>query len=169
MGYDSTNGKLVLYGGSVSSTYYPETWTTSDPSDGWELVATDTFVSARKGSAMAWDATNNGLLMFGGYRADNVRLNDMWLWDGADWNAIDSVDKPTPRYNHSMVTDPATGDIYLFGGRDASNVDLNDLWIWEGTLIEVKFQIPLSRSLISNWKTRPEAKVQLSSFKNQVS
>ena len=133
MGYDSTNGKLVLYGGNVSSTYYPETWTTSDPSDGWELVATDTFVSARKGSAMAWDATNNGLLMFGGYRADNVRLNDMWLWDGADWNAIDSVDKPTPRYNHSMVTDPATGDIYLFGGRDASNVDLNDLWIWDGT------------------------------------
>ena len=133
MGYDSTNGTLVLFGGNSGGTYYPETWTTSDPADGWDLIATDTFVSARNQSAMAWDGTNNNLVLFGGHRADAVKLNDMWTWDGTDWTEVVPTTRPPARYLHSMVADPATGDIYLYGGRSAANAELNDLWIWDGT------------------------------------
>jgi hypothetical protein len=136
MGYDSARGTLVMFGGSAvfsSSTYYPETWTSANPASGWEKISTDTFVSARSAAAMAWDATNNGLLLFGGERADGVELNDMWLWDGADWNAVGADTLPPARRHHSLVTDPLTGKIYLFGGRNGSNVDLNDLWTWDGT------------------------------------
>jgi len=132
MGYDSARGTLVMFGGSRSSTYYPETWISANPASGWEKISTDTFVSARSATAMAWDKTHNGLLLFGGYRADGVNLNDMWLWDGADWNAVGADPLPPARHHHSLVTDPLTGNIYLFGGRDGSNNGLNDLWIWDG-------------------------------------
>jgi hypothetical protein len=129
LGYDEANGKLVLFGGSLFGTGYPQTWTTSDPSMGWELIQTDTVVPNKWGAAMAWDATNSNLLMFGGSGTD-----DMWTWDGSDWTEVDVTPKPPARSNHSLVADPATGDIYLYGGRlAATNSDSNDLWVWNGT------------------------------------
>lgn len=131
MGFDVANGEMVIFGGYLSSTHYPETWISNG--DGWQLVPTATFVSARYGAAMAWDSINNELIMFGGLRADGVYLNEMWAWDGEDWTARNVESRPSARYAHSMARDPATGHIYVYGGRGVGNVNLNDIWRWNGT------------------------------------
>lgn len=132
LGYDETNQELVMFGGYWSSTYFPETWTSSDPSLGWTKQDPDTFVSARRNSAMTWDYQNSQLVLFGGYRADGVILNDFWAWDGTDWTQI-AVTTPPARQWHDLVSDPVGKKIYLIGGRSATNTELNDIWQWDGT------------------------------------
>lgn len=132
LGYDEANEQLVMFGGYWSSTYYPETWVTSDPSLGWTKVETDTFVSGRTNAAMAWDYEDQRLIMFGGLRADGEKLDDMWAWDGTDWTEID-VDTPTARYWHSLVSDPVSKKMWVVAGRNAANQVLKDVWEWDGT------------------------------------
>lgn len=133
VGYDQANDQFVLFGGNWGNTYYPETWVSSDPALGWTRVETDTFVSGRRNAAMAWDYQSDRLIMFGGYRADNVRLDDMWAWDGSDWTEVDDGTAPTPRYWHSLVSDPVSEKLWVVGGADASNAVLKDVWEWDGT------------------------------------
>ena len=131
MAFDPVREQLVLFGGNVSSTYYPETWVSDASGEGWREVST-TFVSGRHSAAMEWDAVNEVVVMFGGLRADNTFLDEFWAWDGTDWSPINVSPRPPARYSHSMVADPATGHVYVFGGRGVGNTNLNDLWRWNG-------------------------------------
>ncbi|MBK1877027.1 kelch repeat-containing protein [Pelagicoccus mobilis] len=133
VGYDETNNQYVLFGGYWSSTYYPETWVSDDPALGWTKVDTDTFVSGRSNSAMAWDYNSNRLIMFGGHRADGTKLNDMWAWDGSDWTEVDDGTPPPARYWHSLATDPVSKKMWVVAGRNASNQVIKDVWEWNGT------------------------------------
>ncbi|MDQ8180224.1 kelch repeat-containing protein [Pelagicoccus sp. SDUM812005] len=132
LGYDPVNEQYVMFGGYWGNSYYPETWVTSDPTLGWTEVETDTFVSGRANAAIAWDYLGERLVMFGGYRADGTKLDDMWAWDGTDWTQI-AVDTPTPRDWHSLVSDPVTKKMWIVGGYSATNQQLNDVWEWDGT------------------------------------
>jgi hypothetical protein len=71
----------------------------------------------RVGHAMAYDATHDRVVLFGGDVLADSRLNDTWEWDGTDWTQVADIG-PSRRSNHSMAHDSARGRVVLFGGQD---------------------------------------------------
>lgn len=99
--------------------------------------ATNPF-SERKSYAMAFDATQNRALLFGGMDGNRI-LGDTYF--GAPvigqrnpgpltWFSVTTPTAPPPRWGHSMVYDQANGRYVLFGGFDANHQPLNDLWFY---------------------------------------
>ena len=131
MAYDSARGRVVLFGGWVWSgggEAFGDTWEWSGAR--WVQRAT-AGPSPRRGHAMAYDATRNRVVLFGGspsYTTNNY--GDTWEWDGATWTQR-ATSGPSPRHGHAMAYDSVRGRVVLFGGYGGSQ--LNDTWEWDGT------------------------------------
>lgn len=72
-----------------------------------------------------------GLLVF----QDRSHLNDIWTWDGQDWNGADSSDEPSWRWTATYVYDERANHIVLFGGQAGEGGDstlLGETWTWDG-------------------------------------
>jgi len=137
MAYDSSRGKVVLFGGSTGGSYNDETWewdgtswarkTPTDPEEDWNP-------SARYGHAMAYDSARGKTVMFGGYRG--MYDGGTWEWDGTSWTRKLPADpegdgNPSARYGHAMAWDSAREKTVMFGGWNGS-FD-GELWEWDGT------------------------------------
>jgi hypothetical protein len=95
---------------------------------------------------MAYDATTQTIVLFGGYGAPCnafgdrcTLLNDTWIWDGTNWSQPALAMSPPARYFASITDDAATRSVVLFGGAsrpcDPSGdrcTPLNDTWTWDG-------------------------------------
>jgi len=86
--------------------------------------------SARAGSAMAYDATNQRVVLFGGDPGADA-LSDTWEWDGRLWTEAADTG-PSGRYGHAMAYDPARQRIVLFGGANGA-AQYRDTWAWDGS------------------------------------
>ena len=95
---------------------------------------------ARGRAAVAWNATTNRLVVFGGdNRASgplpaNTILNDTWEYDPSTntWTDVTPVSgSPSPRRWAGMAWDPITGGMLLFGG-DTGTAVLSDTWLLLG-------------------------------------
>jgi Kelch motif len=82
---------------------------------------------ARKGGTMAYDASHQVTLLFGG-----GGLNDTWFWDGSSWSEQHPVVSPPARTSACMAYDSLQQNILLFGGVSTSGLPLNDTWTWDG-------------------------------------
>ncbi len=130
MAYDANRGRTVLFGGfSVA----PGTGT--DLGDTWEWDGTNWqqmnpvhSPSARRFTALAFDANRNRVVLFGGKDFTGVDQNDTWEWDGNDWTQIFPNNSPAPRWIHTMTYDWARQRTVLFGGRGGAA----DTWEWDG-------------------------------------
>ncbi len=118
--------------------------------------------SVRSGGTIATDSQGN-VWLFGGYGEDghgnlNMRLNDLWKFDGTNWTWIsgsdqgnqtanygskgeaDAANMPGSRSDHVMWID-SQDNIWVFGGdgwasttpNGGSANRLNDLWKFDGT------------------------------------
>jgi len=119
--YDAARDATILFGGNWGGTYYPETWSLDGDTGEWSQLSTPTFVSGRRDHAMTYDPVNQVIVLFGGYRADGMLLNDTWTFDGTDWTAQAPASAPSPRYDHVMAARPSDGLVLLFGGNTGSN------------------------------------------------
>ncbi|HLJ76940.1 MAG TPA: hypothetical protein VKT75_05990, partial [Acidobacteriaceae bacterium] len=84
MEYDAALGQIILFGGAngSSSTWVGDTWVLTGTSNSllaWTQVTTGP--SARNVSAMAWDAVQGQVLLFGG-ESSTGNLGDTWTWAG---------------------------------------------------------------------------------------
>jgi hypothetical protein len=156
--YDAARAQIVIFGGNDRgeppirpSGVKPETWVYNGRE--WNRAETQTFVSAREGSEMAYDPVRQQVMMFGGQRADGVYLNDTWIWNGTNWTQRNPANSPSPRSEHEMVWDPVNNRVLLFGGRIA-NAEYRDLWSWDGTnWTEIQAQNPPQIGSSYNWST----------------
>lgn len=134
--YDSARNEIVLFGGwdrgadGRTRGYRPETYTFDGTE--WTKEEPNTFVAARYDASMVYDPVRQQVVMFGGTRADNVKLNETLVWNGTDWALLTPATSPSPRSDHQMVWDPVGQRVLLFGGNDGANW-LEDLWAWNGT------------------------------------
>jgi hypothetical protein len=128
MAYDSTRGKVVLFGGSASSgpSLLGDTWEWDGLS--W-MQRASSGPSPRGGHAMAYDSARRKVVLFGG--GDNGLPGDTWEWDGTSWT-LRASSGPSPRFWHAMAYDSARGKVVLFGGSDGGNY-FGDTWEWDGT------------------------------------
>ena len=86
--------------------------------------------SARANHSMVFDTAEHRLVLFGGVDKRNRFLNDLWSWDGSNWNRIGSGG-PEPRIDAAMVYDGRRERIVLFGGQNFPTV-YGDTWEWDG-------------------------------------
>ncbi|MGE3173533.1 MAG: hypothetical protein AB7O97_12995 [Planctomycetota bacterium] len=96
---------------------------------GWTLVVPAGGMPSRTGEALAADATNGGVVCFGGADAGGD-LGDTWVWDDG-WQ-LRATAGPSPRRSAALAPNSPGGSVLLFGGRDAAGL-LGDTWSWNGT------------------------------------
>ncbi|MFV9507292.1 MAG: kelch repeat-containing protein [Oscillochloridaceae bacterium umkhey_bin13] len=89
-----------------------------------------------KASALAYDATNNVSILFGGLQLQGFSEQahaETWAWDGRSWTRLVPFDVPPARSGHSMSYDTLRERVVLFGGVDRDGTRLSDTWEWDGS------------------------------------
>jgi len=104
-GYDPLRGRVVLFGGSFSSTgststYFGDTWEYDGVA--WTQIATN-GPSARSSGPMTFDASLGKLIMFGGTTGSATTANDTWTWDGTSWVQLNQLPS-SPAYSQDGYT-----------------------------------------------------------------
>lgn len=137
LAYDSTDGYVVLFGGSVSGAASNQTWTFANGS--WtNRTGAGPAPSARSLAAMSDDPTLHGVLLFGGIESGPggaaTLLADTWCYAAGAWSRVEvnATSHPSPRFGAAFAFDTADGYALLFGGAtSASGVpssDASDTW-----------------------------------------
>ena len=115
--FDSTNGKLIVFGGrsATDSLYKQDIWEWSG-TDGTLMQRTtiDEKPEGRYQSAMVYDSKRKRMLLYGG--TGNATFDDLWQWDPATrvWSKITvSGTRPAATYGHWMFYDAARDKVML--------------------------------------------------------
>ncbi len=141
MAYDSERGVIVLFGGNAKDpldNYMGDTWEWEGNS--WTEKLPLLSPSARAMHAMAYDAANGVVVLFGGWDGGGF-LDDTWLWNGTQWSQVcdqPRCDRPSARQSHKMVYDSVRGVVVLYGGHNAG-ITLGDTWEWNGATWTERF------------------------------
>ncbi|MFI5286915.1 MAG: hypothetical protein ACHQ4F_11415 [Candidatus Dormibacteria bacterium] len=69
---------------------------------------------ARTGAAMAYDALDGTVVLFGGQSRAHT-LTDTWIWGGSGWTQARPVTSPPTLDNPQMAYDPVSHDVVLVG------------------------------------------------------
>ena len=148
---DPDTGVFAIFGGDDGpivnqipmANYLADTWL-FEPGEGWTEVAA-TGPSARGRHSVAYDSTNNRMLIFGGrFRTSGTTgnytlFNDLWAFDfsARTWEQLsDGAGGPAARYFSTAAYDAATDTFYVYGGDTnpgALNITLaTDVWSFKG-------------------------------------
>lgn len=127
--WDHARSRLVVFGGTdIAGARLGDTWE-------WDGVAWSNVTpagpspSARNFCALAYDAVNAKVLLFGGN--NGTYLNDTWHWDGTTWTQLAPATVPATRQQHLMVTRLDHLDVVMAVGQNT--VRHADTWRWDGT------------------------------------
>lgn len=140
---DDVNNRLVLFGGfhidgasqiwDRNNTYFFKFYNDWQKQM-WELVSTATTPPARHGHAMAYDSSRRVVMMFGGITSSTRTLfNDTWEFDGNNWQQIQTIAAPTPRWTPVMSYDYNRKKIVLHGGYNWDDYHLTDTWEYDSS------------------------------------
>ena len=121
MAYDSADGYAVLFGGiargeSSAAPGSADTWNFSRGV--WTRIFSPVNPPPRFGGAMAYDAHDGYLVLFGGISSSSAPLDDTWKYSNGIWTNITASTGPSPRGGASITYDASPSDQYvvLFGG-----------------------------------------------------
>ncbi|MFQ6107805.1 MAG: Ig-like domain-containing protein, partial [Thermoplasmata archaeon] len=116
LAFDSSAAKTIMVGMDFA-TEDMETWAYDASLDSWTFQVAH-GISDRSGHAMAYDASRDKIVVFGGSYLLTV-LGDTWEFDYATKSWTDfGTGGPAPRFSHAMAYDSTANVVYLFGGRD---------------------------------------------------
>jgi hypothetical protein len=160
--FDQSRGRFLVYGGTDDSAFsttpidYDDLWAFDTTAGQWiEMPPGAMAPSGRFFSAMAYDATSTGYLVFAGH--DDTMLgytNDLWRYDpdGGGWALLRLGDRynapatgfcmfpvdfttpdfgaPDRRSSHALVASASCGHAVVFGGKtDCGAID--DTWAFD--------------------------------------
>ena len=131
--YDQARNEIVAFGGRFgtgNNDIINNTFVYDGTS--WTLVVPANSPSAREDVFMAYDDTNDEIVLFGGKDSSGDR-NDTWVWDGANKNWIEKApaNMPSARRRGAITFNPDSGKVFLYGGR-VGNGTLDGTWEWDG-------------------------------------
>lgn len=105
---DADTGRLVLFGGrDAAGAPFGDTWVYSPEANTWEATPS-AGPAPRFGQAVAVDAANRALYLFGGQADGATFFNDVWRFDldTLTWAEVPTAElRPAPRYGTSAVLD----------------------------------------------------------------
>ncbi|HRY29255.1 MAG TPA: kelch repeat-containing protein [Elusimicrobiota bacterium] len=113
--------KFLLFGGlDASGGYLNDTWMYDVVQDTWTFVASPDAPEARAFFAMAYDADQDKVVLFGGEGVEGITVNaHTWVFDVAasSWSRWSPTPSPGVRMGSCMAYDRSARRIILFGGR----------------------------------------------------
>jgi hypothetical protein len=127
MSYDTSRGRVVLFGGTTGSTELNDTWVWDG--DAWSDVTPTLSPPPRHSHVMSYDDTRERVVLFGGFGASGP-VRDTWEWDGINWTEVTPPDE-SPSSLNAMAYDPVRRRTVGFGA-SAGN-DFTETWEWDGT------------------------------------
>ncbi|MCI4317681.1 MAG: hypothetical protein L3J96_04015, partial [Thermoplasmata archaeon] len=136
LAYDPTDGYVVYFsGGWNMGTGTNDTWTFAHGV--WtNITATLSLApSQRENAIMTWDASDDYIVLFGGYTwapggGYSYTLNDTWKFQLGAWTNITALSSSAPpsRFSGAMTYDYTDGYVVLFGGQLLYGGELSDTW-----------------------------------------
>jgi Galactose oxidase, central domain len=133
--WDAKDHEYTLFGGwDGIGTVLRDTWVL--PANGiWSKLTPSMPPSARWGSAIAYDALDGYVLLFGGQGPGMTgALGDTWKFSGGTWTKLNPPTHPTGTFFGSMSYDAKDGYVLLFGGYNATGARLGASWEFKGGL-----------------------------------
>ena len=131
--YDARADRFLAFGGDINARqYFDETWEYDLAHDAWSKRLPHVSPPGRSYYAVAYDAKESRLVMFGGNSASNV-VGDTWIYSYSanTWTRIATRVSPSPRNYSAMVYDPIRYRMLLFGGADDVEAPLGDTWAFD--------------------------------------
>lgn len=145
--FDSALNEVVLFSGEGfdahgNPTFTNQTWTFAGGAWTNRTATAGAAPTARYGAAMAYDAGDATVVLFGGYGYNATAsayqyFSDTWAYDGT-WRQLSEPAPPPGREGASLVFDPAENASILFGGYDDGEL-LGDTW----ELVDLAWTEPL--------------------------
>jgi len=152
MVYDSKTGKVLLFGGTDSKSFFDDTWEYDAATNTWtELQPTGSVPPERCAASMVYDSARGKAVLYGGTSTEAF-LSDTWEYDRETNTWVElrpGGALPSERVGQNMVYDSAHGMATLFGGRDQDSF-LNDTWAYDiaqntWALLETAGETPTER------------------------
>src|SRR2546426_2437304 len=138
MAYDAALGVSILFGGrGVQGEYLDDTWSWNGET--WTRLHPKASPPMRVGGQAVYDEARRTILLYGGTGGrsvgSNIRLSDLWSWDGNNWTELHPRHVPQVRVGAALGYDRDIQAAVLFGGDAGGRVPvfLNDLWLWTGS------------------------------------
>jgi hypothetical protein len=132
MAYDSARQVSVFFGGTFPTNNRTWEWNGTAWSERCTTSPCNTTLpTPRSSHKMAYDATRQRIVMYGGKTDAGTRLGDTWEYSGTSW-ALRATTGPAPREASAMTYDPTRSRVVLFGGFTNSGT-AQDTWEWDGT------------------------------------
>jgi hypothetical protein len=137
--WDVANDRLVVFGGDDGAgNLFGDTWTWDPVTNAWtNATPASPSPSPRRWSAMAYDPTTQGMLLFGGETQISPlqQSAETWLFIGGTWVQLNPATSPPARSLHSLCTRPDFGDAFLCAGRLSGPPETRhlDAWRWSGS------------------------------------
>ncbi len=131
MVFDTTAGRIVLFGGQTATSVAGDTWEYDGGT--WTRTAT-TGPAGRYQHGLAYDDANNRTVLFGGIDAASVR-GDTWHYNAGTWQPASPSASPPIRFSHAMEFAPDRQTVIVFGGLAEVGADVittNDTWEYAG-------------------------------------
>ncbi len=129
--FDTGSRQIVFFGGyGPDEENLSETWTFSHHQNTWVDRTTDEAPPARKRNPMAYDESDDRMVMFGGWLEGSLVLGDTWTYDfnTNSWSEVHAGTSPVPRARFGTAYNPETGNVLISHGFQESETDLNDTW-----------------------------------------
>jgi hypothetical protein len=138
MVYDSTHGRMVMFGGASASGTLNDVWEFDVSTKTWTNVTpfSGPAPSPRSGFAMAYDPFRDKVVMHGGSTAPFAHPGDTWEWDTVNrsWAYMPNggIGGGHGLLGSTMAFDPNRNQIILFGGRQYFNNGVMTTYAWNG-------------------------------------
>ncbi len=135
MTYDAKDKAYVLFGGwNPYVQVLRDTWELK--ANGiWSNVTSGTSPAPRWGAAMAYDAADGYVVLFGGQGSTLTgALGDTWTFSGGTWTKLNPTTHPGAVQFGSMTYDAKDGYVVLFGGTNAAGTSVRTTWEFKAGL-----------------------------------
>ena len=134
LAYDTSRGRMYLYGGECRgdfATSLIDTWYYNSATNSWTEVFPATNPGIRLESSIAYDTTNDLIVLYGGIDEAGVD-NDIWHYIPSTniWQQIAPTGTPGTRGGHSLVYDPVNKRVVMFGGYRVFIDAIDELWLY---------------------------------------
>jgi PKD repeat protein len=145
MVYDAADDYVVLWGGCSTAACAAPITTWTYHAGTWTQVAPTNHPTARYFPGMAWDPSDNYVLMYGGCpvacdSGTGYPVGDYWSYVGGQWTQLGATASAGTRSHFGMATDFADNEVVLYGGiqYNGGYVYLSDSWTFSaGTFTQV--------------------------------
>ncbi len=132
MTFDPTDGLVVLFGGTLGSTLYGDTWqffgTQVVPGVYQRLLPTSWTPTEEVNAAITYDYADGYVLLYGGGTTGNTHLAATWTYQNLSWHLVSSSSPPGGLCCAAMTYDFYDGYVVMFGGGTQSNGPLGATW-----------------------------------------